>query len=122
MPYLKGDRITITDPNSGYYGKFGTVIRYWDELECPVVDAILDGLFGTATFNETSVAIGEYVVRPLPEYEYNVQVKGRPFFANWREERIILEVWDSTTFEQAKTKLHDGWKFIKRIKSVIEDV
>jgi hypothetical protein len=121
MPFMEGDRITVTSPASKYYGKFGTVTSYWSDLVCPVVNVLLDDLFGTATFNETSVAIGEYVVRPLPEYEYNVEVKGRPFYT-WCEEWIILEVWDSTTFEQAKAKLPKGWKFIKRIKSVIEDV
>jgi hypothetical protein len=122
MPFMENDRVTVTDPNSAYYGKFGTVLVYWSELECPVAEVKLDGFLVPATFSETSIAIGEHVIRPLAKYEYNIQAKGQPFYANWCEEWIILEVWDSTTFEQAKTKLPEGWKFIKRIKPVIEDV
>ena len=125
MPFIKGDRVTVTDPSSTYYGKFGTVTRYWSDLECPVVDVILDDLFGTATFNETSIAIGEYVVRPLPEYEYNIKVHDKVFYTVWSTEKEMLALWKVESLDNVNGLLQilqPTGKLVRRIKTEIEDV
>lgn len=55
--------------------------------------------------------------------EYNIEVNGKIHYWTWCTEEEMLRLWDSESFEQAKTELPDGWKFVKRTKAgEIEDV
>jgi hypothetical protein len=130
MPFIEGDRITVTDPASAYYGHFGTVSTYWSNLECPIVDVKLDEFFVPATFNETSIAVGEHVVRPLPEYEYNLRVDGKIFYTVWSTQKEMVDLWlngsfNGHTLQELKEYLAEyrpDWKLVRRVRSEIEDV
>lgn len=55
--------------------------------------------------------------------EYNLEVNGKIYYTIWCDEEIMLRTWDSESFDQAKTELPDGWKFVCRTKAgEIEDV
>lgn len=130
MPFMEGDRVTVTDPASAYYGHFGTVSAYWSNLECPIVDVKLDEFFVPATFIDTAIAFGEHVMRPLPEYEYNLRVDGKIFYTVWSSEKEMVDLWLDGTFEgrtlqELKEYLAEYWPqytLVRRLKSEIEEV
>jgi hypothetical protein len=122
MPYMPGDRVTITDLGSVYAEYWGTVVQYFDHFDLPKVEVKLDGYVGTRVFDDTALALGE-LKDVGPAYEYNLRKDGRIYYDSWSTTQEMTALWNVDTLEEVKERAAIyGGTLVRRVKSEIEDV